>query len=139
MKNVLWMVVALLVGWAVPAAWADGVQGGMIGSGEQGSSIKTYVMPSAKYPAGQNAISGFSKDSIVFGFKTVPDNGVSSSYCTLYDAASVVGAADSTVIDELPEQSGQRGPQIQMWPFPFRLVTGLSIGARNASCIVYYR
>lgn len=143
MKRVIgWMVIGLLVslGATGRAAQAEvAVQGGAIGSGEEGSALKTHVMSSAANVAGKNAISGFGKGSLVLGLKTVPNEGAAAAYCTLYDALTVVGAADSAVIDELPETNHATGPAIQLWPYPFRLTTGLSIGAKNATCIVYYR
>ena len=144
MKQPSVWVIGLMIGalgcWAVPSALAGFVQGGEFGSGEEGSAIKTFVANTAArgnaVPVGINNISVLGKGSLLYGMKLIAL--AANANCDFYDATTVAGAADTTVIDELAEATAN-GTAVQMWPNPYRITTGLSIGARNAVCIAYYR
>jgi len=140
--------IALVVGWMssllLPKVYAVAVQGGEVGSGESGNAIKTYTLDSGSGGnaggGGRNNIDAFGPGSLILGFKLIATS--ASANCDLYDTTSIAGKTrpqvQALVIDELAEVSAN-GTAIQIWPNPYRVVTGLSAGVVNGTCIVYYR
>ena len=130
MKRVLYVVLALLLG-AGPAFADISAQGGPIGSSESGSDTKTVTVTSSTSSAGTFATGGQ-----ILGLKIIATS--ANGVCGLFDAATIGAASASNMIDELREATANE-TSVQLWPNPFVLVTDLSIGVSNATCIVYYR
>lgn len=141
LAGVLGLLLGCLAVGPVPDARAGtAAQGGEIGSGESGQAIDTTIVNTAAIsvangtPVGKNNV--LPAGTLLLGFKLI--SLAANANCDLYDATTVVGAADSTVIDELAENTAN-GTAIHLWPNPYRVTTGVSVGARNAVCILYHR
>ena len=142
-----WMRVSLLIVgtmlglWNGPPAAANMVQGGEVGEGTN-KNIKTFTVDfNASGNAaggGMNNISAFPADTYIIGFKIIATD--ANSNFDLYDATTAAGgrtAVQSVVIDELAEVSAN-GTAVQIWPHPYKIKTGLSVGGRNCTGIIYF-
>ena len=130
MKAVRAGLIAALVCWA-PLAYADvSTQGGDI-RGTGSDPIKMVVVS-----ADTNSAGTFAAGNLILGMKVVATTGVGQ--CTLYDAATVAAGTNNNVIDEISEATTGE-TNLHMWPFPYKLVTDVSIDVTTAICIVYYQ
>ena len=131
MKQVLKVIVAvaLCVGLGSAQVWADATQGGQIlGSGT--GPIKTVTVSTNTDSAGS-----FIAGSLILGFKLYAND--ASDTCGLYDVATVGASSASTLIDEWTEATDEE-TNVQLWPFPYKLTTDLSV-ITNGVCIIYYQ
>ena len=127
----------------MPSAWAEFVQGGVVGEGTN-KTIKTFVVDSSTGGnaggGGMNAISTFPAGTYIVGFKIIAT--AASSNFDLYDISTIAGVLgkatiQAVVIDELAEVSAN-GTALQIWPHPYKIKTALSVGIRNCIGIIYY-
>lgn len=130
MKRFVW-VVALFLLACVPVAWSDAIQGGEIrGAGTDPIKMVTVTEDT-------NSAGDFSTGSFILGFKVTVS--AASGQCTLYDSATLAGGSNSNVIDEIIEPTDEDS-SLQMWPFPYEVVTAVSVDVTNVrACTIYYQ
>lgn len=123
------LVAALLVLSGGSLAWADATQGGEI-RGADSSPIKTVTVSAHTSSAGD-----FQAGRYILGFKLYANDAADS--CGLYDVATAGAAAVAVLIDEWTEATDEE-TNVQMWPFPYKLTTDLSV-LTNGVCVIYYQ
>ena len=128
MKGLKWVVIAALLCW-MPNAWADAAQGGDI-RGVGSEPIKIIVVTT-----NTSSVGNFQAGSLILGYKLYANDAADS--CGLYDVATAGAAANANLIDEWYEATDEE-TNIQMWPFPYKLTTDLSV-LTNGICIIYYQ